>query len=412
MWWPLYYTGIYLMVAAFQIASAWDPKAGRWLKGRRNWKAQYQKLRDKKAPRIWFHVSSLGEFEQARPVIEAIKDHNPSTEIILTFFSPSGYEIRKEYPVTMVGYLPADLPGNARQWIDLVQPDIAVFVKYDLWSGYLAVLHKRNIRSVLISAHFQPGGLFRSWSFPLNRKYLKSFDRIFLQTGMHLTYLSGKGFQNLEVAGDTRIDRVRQLPAEARTRLPQSILSLDGFDVICGSTWAADEEILVPALTELHLRAIIAPHDVSPSNISRLRSLCPPETIVFSEFGTGVTDAKLLIIDSIGMLSALYAVGRVAYIGGGFGKGIHNVLEPMAFGLPVIFGPRYKGFIEAEATVSQNGARSIRSKEELKVALNYFVDPVCGKTAGQVNSAYLEQHAGATSRVTDYLLESLPWRAS
>jgi 3-deoxy-D-manno-octulosonic-acid transferase len=408
--WLLYYTFVYAFVLGIRISSWWNKKSKQWLAGRKDWKSTVANLSNKSRPRIWFHVSSLGEFEQAKPVIEKIKSTHADIDIILTFFSPSGFLARSAYPHANVLYLPADLPGVAFNWIRLIQPDMGVFVKYDLWPGYLRAMHELHLPCILISANWQRDQSFGSWTVPLNKTYLKNFKRIFFQRNSGLDFFKSRGFHNLEHAGDTRIDRSLQLPLEMNDRIP-TFLSQCRFDLVAGSTWEKDEEIIIPAIRELGLRTIIAPHDTSKNNIDRLRQKLDLPHSLLSQLNESMNIENILIVDSIGLLSVLYGLGDIAYVGGGFGKGIHNTLEPMAHGVPVIFGPGYLNFPEAVDMVSARSGWSIPNKEELIRILQHLGDKGRRDEAGAKNLKYLHDNAGATEKVTKFILESIPYQS-
>ena len=411
MAWIVYYATILLMTAGIRISGLWKAKSRQWTEGRKHWSKKIAHLHAKSGPRIWFHVSSLGEFEQARPVIEKIKSSREEIEIILTFFSPSGYTVRSGYPLATVLYLPADLPGNARKWLDVIQPDMAVFVKYDIWPGYLQALDQKSIPSLLISAHWQPSHRFSSYHLPPAQGLLRRFKKIFLQSDEHLEHYRQEGFTNLDVAGDTRIDRCLNLPGEVHERIPAILSRYQPFELIAGSTWPKDEELLIVAIDRLKLKAIIAPHDVSGDNIRRLMHPLPFPSFRLSEMDEqDVSDftSGAIIIDNIGMLNVLYALGDIAYVGGGFGSGIHNTLEPMAHSKPVIFGPAFQKFPEATAMVKAGAARSVSNSKDLQDAIEYFKMGVNVEGAGKAALDYLSHHAGATGKVSKYILESIP----
>lgn len=410
MAWILYYILMYLFVGLIRISSLWSEKSRNWIAGRKQWKSKLD-LRLKTGPRIWFHVSSLGEFEQARPVIEKLKDRDKDIEIILTFFSPSGYLIRSGYPLATVRYLPPDLPGHATRWIAAVQPDLAVFVKYDLWPGYLRALDQNQIPAILFSAHWSPGSWFASHNISPTKGLLKKFKRIFLQQGDDLTYFHKKGFGNLSVAGDTRIDRSLELPNEVFKRVPISLSDSPRFDLVAGSTWPADEKIIREAIVHLNLRAILAPHDVSEANITRLEALFPFPVTRLSRFKESGINPAVVIVDSIGVLNVLYALGRIAYVGGGLGAGIHNTLEPMAHAKPILFGPAYDQFPEAMEMVRVKSAIPVRNARELIDAIIHFQQPGEAEKAGQTAYQYLMNNSGASDKVTNYIMESIPYSA-
>jgi len=399
---------MYLFIAGIYVWSFWNKKADQWVSGRKNWVSQLQKLPAKKNQRIWFHVSSLGEFEQARPVIEKLKEKKNDLDIILTFFSPSGYTIRSTYSNANVYYLPADIPGNAARWIDLVKPDFAVFVKYDLWPGYLRALAKRKIPTVLISAHWKPSQKFSSWNLPPTRALLYGFRQIFLQQADDVDYFQRKGFQNLSIAGDTRIDRSLQLPLEAASKIPDALKAIPPFDLVAGSTWPPDEKRIAEAIQQLNLRLLIAPHDTSEESIERLVNTFPFQVTKLSSYKVGDPLPKVIIVDSIGLLAYLYSLGKIAYVGGGFGAGIHNTLEPMAHGKPLIFGPAFGKFPEAVDMIKEKAAISISTTDELIQTLNHFNLSDNAERAGAIAYRYLVDHRGASDQVVNYIVGSIP----
>lgn len=405
--WLLYYVGIYLMVLAIRISALWNEKSMQWLRGRKGWRYNLKSIPRKTNPRIWFHVSSLGEFEQGKSVIEKIKNEKPEIEIILSFFSPSGYLSKQHYPFANVIYLPADLPGNAKQFLQAIQPDLAVFVKYDLWPGYLKCLSSMNIPVVLISAYWSTDRKFASWSLPITLRLLKGFKKIFIQRSDHLEHFLKKGFSNLEVAGDTRIDRSLLLQGEVNQRLPK-ILEQHTFDLVAGSTWKEDEELIIHAIVKLKLKVIIAPHNVSAGNIERLVKTFSFPYQLLSQVRENDRLENVVVIDSVGILSVLYSIGQIAYVGGGFGKGIHNILEPAAHQKPVLFGPAFTKFPEATDMILAKGALCVRNKDELVHALQNLKSPVRRDEMGENAFTYLKDHAGATEIVSQYILETIP----
>lgn len=409
--WLIYDVMMYLFVIGIRISTLWNHKSRLWIKSRKNWTSTIRQLPKKSDYRIWFHVSSLGEFEQARPVIEKIKQVRPSTEIILSFFSPSGYEIKRDYSFASVCYLPADIPGNAVKWLKVIQPDLAVFVKYDLWPGYLKALAEMKIPAMLISAHWIPGKKWSSWANPLTTNMLKNFKIIFLQQAEDFDLFTRMGFQNIQVAGDTRIDRCINLPKEVKSRIPLELIRYGMVDVVAGSTWPDDEGILIDAIKTLGYKAIIAPHDISKSNIDRLMNSLGNSAIKLSQLSPNTDQPSVIIVDNIGQLSVLYALGKTAYIGGGFGKGIHNSLEAMAHARPIVFGPHYHTFPEAVKMVELGGARAVNSKDELISAFKELAINGKAEQSGMICFNYIKEHSGATAIVTDYILKSIPYLA-
>jgi 3-deoxy-D-manno-octulosonic-acid transferase len=409
MVWFFYYLLMYLFVAGMKAMALLDKKTKAWVSGRKGWKKQLEILPAKAYARIWFHVSSLGEFEQARPVIEKLKARDPALDIILTFFSPSGYAVRSSYPLASVFYLPADLPGNADKWLDMVKPDLAVFIKYDLWPGFLRGLKNRHIPAILFSAHWTKSQTFASFSIPPTRTLLFGFKQIFLQQGDDQAYFRQKGFHNLNVAGDTRIDRALQLPGEANSKIPDILRSLQPFDLVAGSTWPRDEKLIIEAVQKLNLSIILAPHDVSKENIDRLVNAFPLPVTRLSSLIESAPHPGVIVIDNIGLLAFLYALGKIAYVGGGFGSGIHNTLEPMAHRKPLIFGPAYKKFPEAVAMVADEAAIAVRDTEGLIEAIRHFQQPENTASAGTKSYHYLQKQKGASDQVANYILDSIPF---
>lgn len=397
----LYDGVIFLLTGLLQAAAFFHPKANKWVAGRRDWRARIASRFVKKGQVLWIHVSSLGEFEQGRPVIEAFRERFPGRQIVLTFFSPSGYEIRKNYPLAdLVCYLPADTRRNARDFLELIRPDVAVFIKYDFWANYLFELKKRRVPTLLVSALFRPEQPFFHWYGSLWRQMLGCFTHIFVQNQPSATLLRCIGFQAVTVAGDTRVDRVLALaapPPEEREVEPE-------VGLIAGSTWPADEDVLLPVLHDPafgHLRWIIAPHEPSEKHLAQLLPRIARTWVRHSSRDGAPTE--VLVIDSIGLLNTLYRYGRVAYIGGGFGRGIHNTLEPAAFGLPVVFGPKYEKFEEARQFVARGGAFPVRDAAELAAVLKKLEDPVYYHKASAAVKGYLEESRGATGMVLAFL---------
>jgi len=490
----LYDLAIRLFVSGMHLAAFFHPKARLWVKGRSNWRERYRfpEREGTRAKLLWVHAASLGEFEQGRPVIESFREQHPDGRILLTFFSPSGYEIRKNYPYAdLVCYLPADTRRNAADFMDLFQPDAAIFVKYEFWGNYLFELKKRGIPTLLVSALFREKQPFFKWYGGFWRKMLGCFTHFFVQNEVSANLLRGIGFQNATVAGDTRVDRViniasqvtenevvarfcaPQPPHEAEAigsahliaAAPRNLCS-DGFShdfggaahrygcvsvrctseirvcshyksfdalhllepiasalmggpggasaFIVGSSWEADENILLPVFETpdfQEIKIIIAPHEPSEANVLRLCGQLK-DVLRYSQAATNLSDStvlsdeygsKWLVIDNVGMLNQLYRYGSIAYIGGGFGKGIHNTLEPAAFGLPIIFGPKYENFEEARQFVARGGAFPVHNSEELAVVLKKLQDPVFYQQASEAVRGYLEESRGATKLVMVFL---------
>lgn len=406
----LYELIIRLLTAGIRVAALFHPKARRWVQGRRDWRNRYRTAFQKKGRVLWVHAASLGEFEQGRPLIEAIRESYPGWQIVLTFFSPSGYEIRKNYPhADFIGYLPADTSRNARDFLDLIQPDVAVFVKYEFWANYLMALKSRSTPTLLVSALFRPGQPFFKWYGGFWRRMLSCFTHLFLQNESSGQLLRDAGFQNWTVAGDTRVDRVLKLAENAPENAIVKTFAGDSPVLVAGSSWEVDESIflLVLNLPEFkQLKLVIAPHEPSEKHLARL---IPKLSRPYSRYSSWLKGAQpspeVLLIDNVGMLNTLYRYGTVAYIGGGFGKGIHNTLEPAAFGLPVIFGPRFGKFEEARQLVARGGAFSIRDAMEMRNILEKLQDPDFYQRASLAVRTYLEESRGATAQIIRYFAD-------
>lgn len=404
----LYNIGIRTYTLAIRLASPFNEKAALWIKGRKNIQKKISTVNKGSHRLVWFHAASLGEFEQGRPVMEALKKEQPDTRILLTFFSPSGYEIRKNYAgADYIYYLPADTPRNARHFIESVQPDAAVFVKYEYWYNYLNQLNKRHIPTYLISAIFrkeQP--FFKTWG-GLHRKMLHFFTRMFIQDEESARLLSSIGIQAFEQTGDTRFDRVKQI-ADTAQDIDKVTHFLNGAPaVVCGSTWPPDEELLLDYINRdnTNFKWIIAPHEIGENHIRTILGKCQKKVIRYTQDEARETDAKVLIIDCIGLLSSIYRYGKIAYIGGGFGVGIHNTLEAAVYGIPVIFGPRYQKFNEAVRLIQQGGAFNIHNKTELDELLDSLLqDQAITETAGRQALAYVNSQLGATAIIMKYLV--------
>jgi len=404
-----YNFGIRIYFLIIYLASFFNKKAKLWVNGRRD--CTVIRVNDC----IWFHFASLGEFEQGRPVLEQIRALYPDDKIIITFFSPSGYEIRKNTPLAdAVYYLPLDTAKNALAFIDAIKPKFAVFTKYEYWYHFFNELHKYKTPLYIISGIFRPRQIFFKWYGGLHRKILGFVSYFFLQDERSKQLLAGIGINNAEVSGDTRFDRVW-----ANAQNPKSAPFVTEFKngqkvFIAGSTWPPDEK-LVATLVTLYpeWKFIFAPHEINEEKIKNLIDLLPEGTTGrYSEISNlkshpdSYRDSNLniLIIDNIGMLSSLYQYGDIAYIGGGFGAGIHNTLEAAAFGLPVIFGPNFSKFKEARDLIELKAGFSIADERELKVITDKLVmDNKFYDAAREQIKNYVEQHTGATKTITDWI---------
>lgn len=405
----IYNIAIYLYRAALIILSPFNKKAGLWYRGRKNFFRQWKGFSPGNRKVIWVHCASLGEFEQGRPVIEEFRKREDDIFILLTFFSPSGYEIRKNYPLAdAVCYLPSDTRANAEKFIRVFSPDMAVFVKYEFWYNYIAGLHRNKIPLYLISANFRAGQIFFKWYGKWFGKMLHMFSHIFVQSDSSGQLLNSLGVKQVTVAGDTRFDRVDSLKLSHREIPLAAAFSRGSFTIVAGSTWPADHDLLVRFVNEAKydVKLIIAPHEINEDEIDKLESRFSKNTVRYSRAGnTGAGEATVLIIDNIGLLSSLYAYGALAYIGGGFGKGIHNILEACTHGLPVIFGPNYHKFREAKELVETGGAFPVNTYTDLlNRAGELIVTPALLENAGNTASNYVKDNTGASNTIVDKIL--------
>ncbi len=395
------------------------PKARQWVEGRKN---LVDALHRELPPRIgdrpvaWFHAASLGEFEQGRPVIEAFRAQYPRHFIFLTFFSPSGYEVRKNYAgVDFVAYLPIDTPTHADQLVALLRPEIAFFIKYEFWGNYLHALRQQGTVIVSFSAIFRPDQLFFKSYGKFYRQLLGYFDHILVQNAESATLLRGIGIRQVTIAGDTRFDRVRQIAAATRD-LPEIAAFVAGSScLVVGSIWEADRAVLVPALDGLNLKAIIAPHEIHETDLRQWEQTLAGPALRYSIYkasGFRLDDEnppRYLLIDNIGMLSSLYRYGQMAYIGGAFGQGLHNILEAATFGLPIVFGNKnYPKLQEAVDLIEAGAATTVGDAAMLRQTLaGLLANPTLRFRSGETARAYVAQQSGATAlvmQVVDRLL--------
>ena len=400
----LYNSAIQLYGLIIKIFSLFNNKAKLFVQGRKNIFKKIQKKVDPARSSIWFHFASLGEFEQGRPLLEKIKSTYPHKQIVITFFSPSGYEIRKNYTLADgVFYLPLDTPSNARQLIAAINPEIAVFTKYEYWYHYFEALHKAGIPLYIISGIFRPNQIFFKWYGSFNRKILSFVTYFFVQNEESKQLLSQINLQNVSISGDTRFDRVAE-----NAESPKEFETIKKFcgnvnTLIAGSTWPADERLLAELInSNPDWKFIIAPHEIDKGHIDEIVKLIP-NAVKYSALTDQLSDTQTLIIDNIGLLSSIYQYGKMAYIGGGFGVGIHNTLEAAAYGIPVIFGPKYDKFQEAKDLISINAAISINNTQELTNAFSKFATH---KTAGIEAKNYVNSKTGSTDQIIKYIAQN------
>lgn len=403
----LYSLALQLYGLLLRLVAPFVPKARQWVDGRRNWQARLQQqLGADPAPRIWLHCASLGEFEQGRPLLEALRQQYPGHKLVLTFFSPSGYEVRKDWPgADYILYLPLDTAANARAFVQLVRPELAIFVKYEFWYHYLAELRRRQVPTICVSAIFRPEQVFfKPWG-GFFRRVLRQLTHIFTQDEASAELLRGIGITQTTVAGDTRFDTVVATAAAPARELPiVAAFTADAAPVlVAGSVWPPDVDVLTPALRRWagELRVIVAPHEISEAHLQQVEAALPGRVVRYSQADAAtVAQARVLLIDNIGLLRELYRAGDLGYIGGAFGKGLHNTLEAAAFGLPLLFGPRYQKFREARDLVSQGTAFVVTTAEEAEAALQpLLTDTTLRADLGRRAHAYVQREAGATGRI-------------
>ena len=379
-------------------------KARLWSEGRRD---LFSRMREKIDPReriIWLHVASLGEFEQGRPLIEALRESHPEYRILLTFFSPSGYEIRKNYAgADYIFYLPIDTRKQVRQFLDIAHPEVVIFVKYEFWLNFLTELRRRRIRTFVVSAIFRRNSVFFRFYGGLWRKALKTFEVLFVQNEESKTLLSELGYPNVVVAGDTRFDRVAKIAREAKQVPMIERFKGDKQLFIAGSTWGPDEELLLPLMNDNpELKFVIAPHEMDEGRIERLMRETRGGAVRYTQCDdkSSFEGKQLLILDTVGLLASAYGYASWGYIGGGFGVGIHNTLEAATFGLPIAFGPKYEKFKEARDLVAIGAARSITTYEELKAWFAPLRDDEKHLTkSSRLARDYTLSHQGATETI-------------
>ncbi len=393
------------------IASCFNAKAKQWIYGRKHiFNTLENQIPEGKL--IWFHCSSLGEFEQGRPLIEMIKKHKKDYKILLTFFSPSGYNIRKNYAYAdIVTYLPLDTPKKTEKFIRLVKPTMVFFVKYDFWFNIIKNLHKNKIPIYLISGIFNKNQLFFKRYGRWYKKILFLFDHLFVQDDDSRILLQKQGLNNVTVAGDTRFDRVYEIAQKVEKNPLIEKFKNNHRLIIGGSSWEQDENILLHYINETdndQLCYIIAPHEINPAHINNIINKLNKKALKYSEANqNNIENYKVLIIDNVGMLSSLYQYAEIAFIGGGFGKGIHNILEPATFGIPVIFGPCYHKFREAHDLINGQAAKTINNYDTFKKNMTLYLDNhqimiKAGNTAAQ----YVKNNKGATAYIYEKTLQS------
>ena len=400
---------IYLYLFGVAIASLFNKKVRKMWRGERD---AFRVLREKVEPGaryVWFHAASLGEFEQGRPLIEQLRREHPELKILLTFFSPSGYEVRKNYQgADIICYLPLDTITNARRFLRLIRPEMAFFIKYEFWYNYLHILKHRNVPVYSVSSIFRDGQVFFRWYGHQYSRVLRCFTHFFVQNEKSRELLATLGLKNATVVGDTRFDRVLQIKEQAK-QLPivEAFVAGDSGDsrspvFVAGSSWLPDEEIFIRYFREHPgWKLIIAPHVIGEEHLQQIEKLLEGWKVVrYSKAVGEASGASVLIIDCFGLLSSIYHYGQLTYVGGGFGVGIHNVLEAAVWDVPVIFGPKNEKFQEAQGLKRAGGGFDITDYEDFCRIMNRFADePDCMKQAGQRAGAFVKSMTGATAKI-------------
>ena len=405
----LYQLAIRLYAFLIRIAALFNPKAKLWVQGRRGWEKKLEGM-DHSKKTVWFHAASLGEYEQAKPVIASLRDR-AEVQILVSFFSPSGYEIRKNDPLAdRVTYLPLDTKGNARKFLNLVQPDLAVFVRYEFWPNILDELHKRSIPSCVISAHFRNNQfLFRPMGkLLLNR--LKKMNSILIQYPSSADLLEGAGInlKTVHVCGDSRIDRVLHIADKAKEDHIVPVFKGEKPLLILGSSYTDEESFIFPLLEkEMPLKVLIAPHYIDEPNLRRIEGSLPIPSVRYSQWDAKGKDQDVMVLDTMGMLASLYRYGDFALIGGGFIGGIHSILEPAAYGLPLFFGPDHESFPEAKKLIDLGAGHQVKNQKEFLDAFYPILEnPEKRKDLALSIRLFMQSHAGASEKIVDRLL---PW---
>lgn len=407
----LYNTIIHFVQFFLNIIALLNPKIKLFVKGRKD---VFNTLASKINPTdktIWFHAASLGEYEQGLPVMEKIKENFSSYKIILTFFSPSGYEVKKNNTIADITiYLPLDTKANANLFLELVHPEKVFFIKYEFWPNYLNELGKRKIDTYLISGIFRKKQLFFKWYGGFYRNALKNFNYFFVQNDSSKELLKTIGFQNTIVSGDTRFDRVITILGRNNTLDFIKQFKDDKTTIVIGSSWPKDEDLLIPYINQSSddIKFIIVPHNIKGGQISNIMSQINKSVVLHSEMSNkNLAQFNVFIIDTIGILTKIYSYADMAYVGGGFGNpGVHNILEPATFGVPVIIGPNYSHFAEATALVHQKGCISISDQTELIQAFNLLIQNEDERREkGHICQTFVQMNAGATQTITNTIFK-------
>jgi 3-deoxy-D-manno-octulosonic-acid transferase len=402
----LYNIGLSFLQLGYRVTALFVPKAEAFVNGRKNLVEKIQKaFQGHQGPLVWVHCASLGEFEQGRPVIESLKKEFPSVKVLLTFFSPSGYEVRKNYKeADHVFYLPWDTSSNARKFISATNPTVAIFVKYEFWYHYSTELKSRNIPTISISSIFRKEQLFFRKSGGFYRRILKNFSYFFVQNKSSLDLLNSIGIYQCTLAGDTRFDRVFAIVQNGEAIPLAQAFKANQKTIVVGSCWAEDLEVLTPLINEGKNKFIIAPHEITETFLQTVERAVHVKSMRYSKAeNQNLEDYQVLIIDNVGLLSRLYRYGEFAFVGGAFGKGLHNILEAACYGIPILFGNKsYQRFQEATDLIHRGGAFAVSNHTELKEEFEMLNLPENFLPACEVTRAYVMENLGATGKIMEY----------
>ncbi len=400
----MYNLGIYLYLIGVAIASLFSEKVRKMWRGEREAVRILREKVDPHAKYVWFHAASLGEFEQGRPLMEQLRQDHPEYKILLTFFSPSGYEVRKNYAgADIICYLPLDTITNARRFLRAIHPVMAFFIKYEFWYNYLHILKHRNIPVYSVSSIFRPGQIFFRWYGRQYAHVLKCFSRFYVQNDMSKHLLSTIGITDVQIVGDTRFDRVLQIKAAAKHLPLVEQMVGDKKCFVAGSSWQPDEEIFIPFFNEHRdWKLVIAPHVIAEEHLQQIEHLLEGRQVVryTKATETQVKDAEVLIIDCFGLLSSIYQYADVTYVGGGFGVGIHNTLEAAVWDVPVFFGPNNQRFQEAQGLKQCGAGLEIQGADDFRHLMQNFIDhPAVVQELGAKAGAFVVSMTGATKKI-------------
>ncbi|PRX47984.1 3-deoxy-D-manno-octulosonic acid transferase [Salegentibacter salegens] len=410
---PLYNLVTKIAEKALPLAGRFNPKLKLFIEGRKSVFAKLEAEIDPASDYLWFHAASLGEFEQALPIIEEVKNEFSKYKILITFFSPSGYENKKNHPLAdVITYLPLDTPNNAKRFLELVNPKIAFFIKYEIWPNFLTELNKRNIKSILVSGAFRENQVYFKAYGGFMRKALSNFDHFFVQNEASMNLLQSIGLNNITLSGDTRFDRVsRQIQYNNTLNFAEEFIN-NKTCLVAGSTWPEDEEILFPFInkTSAEIKIIIAPHEIKEEKIKALEQKIKKRSIRYSNIeNQDLANFDVLILDTIGLLGKVYSYANIAYVGGAAGNtGLHNILEPATFGIPIIIGENYKNFPEAIRLRQLAGLFSVENSLEFsEVTEKLIANKKYREKTGMISGHFINSNTGATKTVIKYL-RSLP----